>query len=323
MGKLACLFPGQGSQSVGMGRDLFDNFEVAKATFNEIDSVAGRSLSKLCFEGPEADLKRTINTQPTILAMSLAAWRCYESMGGPQPDFVAGHSLGELTALVAARVLKLDDAVALVEKRAQLMEECPAGAMSAVIGMSGEDLLDCAKQTEQELKSGGASDNDCCVVVANFNTREQLVISGNPDAVAKAGALAKSKGGKVIPLPVGGAFHSPLMSAAAQEFAHHIKNAQFSDAACQVVQNFDAQAATAAGAVKGKLEKQISSAVRWCASVEFMLAQGVHTFVEIGPGKVLAGTVKKIDKLAKVHNIYDKETLESAIAALKQTMAVT
>jgi len=323
MGKIACLFPGQGSQSVGMGRDLFDNFEAAKTTMSEIDRIAGRGLSQLCFEGPESELKRTVNTQPTILAMSVAAWRCYEELGGPQPDFVAGHSLGELTALVAARSLKLEDAVLLVEKRARLMEECPKGAMSAVIGLDCDALVECTKQIEGEIKAAGGSAHDSCVVVANFNTREQMVISGNPDAVAKAGALAKSRGGKVIPLPVGGAFHSPLMQAAAQEFALELKRAQLHDACCQVVQNFDAQPATAAGQIKEKLAKQIESAVRWCATVEYMLAQGVDTFVEIGPGKVLAGTVKKIDRQAKVHNIYDRESLQSTITALKQTMVVT
>lgn len=323
MGKLACLFPGQGSQAVGMGQDLFSNFPEAKATFEEIDKVAGRSLSKLCFEGPDTELKRTINTQPTILAMSLAAWRSYEALGGPKPDFVAGHSLGELTALVAAGVLKMDDAVRLVEKRARLMEECPRGAMSAVLGVSGEDLELCTVETQKELKAGGASDNEACVVVANFNTREQLVISGNPDAVAKAGEKAKSRGGKVIPLPVGGAFHSPLMVAAAEEFINEIARAEFSPAQCYVVQNYDAQPSKDPVAMKDKLSKQIPSAVRWCATVEYMISQGVDTFVEIGPGKVLAGTVKKIDKSAKNFNIYDVETLKATVDSLKQTLAVT
>lgn len=323
MGKLVCLFPGQGSQSVGMGQDLFNNFPDAKATFEEIDQIAGRSLSKLCFEGPEADLKRTINTQPTILAMSLAAWRSYEALGGPKPDFVAGHSLGELTALVAAGVLKMDDAVRLVEKRARLMEECPRGAMSAVLGVSASDLEACTVETQNEIKAAGASENDACVVVANFNTREQLVISGNPDAVAKAGEKAKSRGGKVIPLPVGGAFHSPLMVAAAEEFTKELSSAQFAAAQCLVVQNYDALPSKDAEAMKQKLSKQIPSAVRWCATIEYMLSQGVDTFVEIGPGKVLTGTVKKIDKSAKGFNIYDGETLRATVESLKQALAVT
>jgi [acyl-carrier-protein] S-malonyltransferase len=323
MGKLACLFPGQGSQSVGMGRQLFDQFAEARTTFEEIDRIAGRSLSQICFDGPDEELKRTINTQPTILAASLAAWRCYEAQGGPKPDFVAGHSLGELTALVVANVLTLADAVRLVEKRARLMEECPKGAMSAVIGVSAADLDACVHETEAELQSAGQADNEACVVVANFNTREQLVISGNPNAVAKAGEKAKAKGGKVIPLPVGGAFHSPLMVAAAKEFSQELQSAKFNDAIISVVQNYDALPAKEADQIKAKLAKQISSAVRWCESVETMLAQGVDTFVEIGPGKVLTGTVKKIDKSAKFFNVYDAETLKAAITSLKETLAVT
>jgi [acyl-carrier-protein] S-malonyltransferase len=323
MGKLACLFPGQGSQSVGMGRAFFDQFAEARARFEEIDRIAGRSLSQICFAGPEDELKRTINTQPTILAASLVAWQCYEAQGGPKPDFVAGHSLGELTALVVANVLTLADAVRLVEKRARLMEECPKGAMSAVIGVSPEDLQKCVRDTEAELKLGGQTEHESCVVVANFNTREQLVISGNPNAVSKAGEKAKAKGGKVIPLAVGGAFHSPLMVAAAQEFSAELQSAKFSDAIFSVVQNYDAQPAKKADEIKAKLGKQIPNAVRWCESVETMLAQGVDTFVEIGPGKVLTGTVKKIDKSAKFFNVYDAETLKAAIAALKETLAVT
>jgi len=308
MAKLACVFPGQGSQSVGMGLDLFNNFVEAKSTYGQIDAVAGRALSNLCFEGPEAELKRTINTQPTILATSLAAWACYEKLGGPKPDFVAGHSLGEISALVVAQVLSLEDAVKLVDKRSTLMEHCPKGAMTAVLGVA-PDVLEsiCAE----------ASTTDEVVVVANFNTKDQLVISGNPEAVARAGALVKTRSGKAIPLPVGGAFHSPLMSGAAKEFSQALENCEFADATCGVVQNFDAQVSKQASELKAKLAKQMESPVRWTATVEFLVAQGVDTIVEIGPGKVLAGLVKKIDKSVKILNVSDSESLKATIAALQ------
>jgi len=317
MGKVACLFPGQGSQSVGMGADLFNQFDEARLAFEKIDNIAQRPLSKLCFEGPDGELKRTVNTQPTILSTSLAAWQVYQSHGGPSPDFVAGHSLGEITALVAASALSFEDAVKLVEKRAHLMEECPRGAMSAVIGVGADDLDTCAKEAQAELLKGGATADEACVVVANLNTREQLVISGNPNAVQRAGELAKGKGGKVIPLPVGGAFHSPLMRDAAKEFSATLETAAVKDAQCYVVQNFDAMPAKSALEIKGKLARQMENPVRWYATIEYMLSQGVDTFIEIGPGKVLTGMVKKIDKTAKTYNINDAQTMRDTLAAVK------
>jgi [acyl-carrier-protein] S-malonyltransferase len=239
MGKLACIFPGQGSQSVGMGLDLYSSVPEAKKAFENIDRFAGVKLSTLCFEGPESELKKTVNTQPTILAASLAAWACYKALGGPSPDFVAGHSLGEITALVAANALSVQEAVVLVQERALLMEECPPGAMSAVLGVPADTLEKCCSQATEEFVGKLAEDIDPVVIVANFNTRDQLVISGNPEAVVRAGELAKAAGGKVIPLPVGGAFHSPLMNRAAQKFTITLDQMNIEDPCCPVVQNYD------------------------------------------------------------------------------------
>lgn len=322
MGKLACIFPGQGSQSVGMGLDLFNGHAAAKEVFEKVDACAGKKLSELCFEGPEAELKRTINTQPTILAASLAAWAAYKAAGGLQPDFVAGHSLGEFTALVAAEALSLDDAVLLVKKRAELMEDCAKGAMSAVLGVPADKLEAVCNEASAVLKGEGVSGDDSVVIVANFNTRDQLVISGSPTAVAKAGELAKAAGGKVIPLPVGGAFHSPLMVPAAKQFSQALEQATINDPKTSIVQNFDAGATKSAQEVRSKLTQQMDHAVRWYESVEYMIAQGVDTFVEIGPGKVLVGTVKKIDRNCKLFNVNDAASLQATIDGLKQLVTI-
>lgn len=307
--KIACIFPGQGSQTVGMGLDLYKQSPPACDIFNKIDTIAGRSLSKLCFEGPAEELKRTINTQPAILATSIAAWECYLKAGGPAPAFVAGHSLGEFSALYAANVLTLEATVKLVEKRAQLMEVCPPGAMSAILGMKYEVLLDICAATTGNTK-------DKVVIVANFNTEEQLVISGDPDSVASAGAQAKAAGAKVIPLPVGGAFHSPLMEEAAKEFDNTLNNYAFADARYPVVQNVTAIAHSNGTVIKNTLQKQMTSSVLWYNTIKLMLNEGVTHFVEIGPGKALSGIAKRIDKSTQSYNIEDNASLAATIAAL-------
>jgi [acyl-carrier-protein] S-malonyltransferase len=331
MAKLACVFPGQGSQSVGMGLDLYNSFGEARSAFDTIDKIACKSLSKLCFEGPEAELKKTINTQPTILAASLAAWACYKSQGGRAPDFVAGHSLGEITAMVAANALSLEEAVLLVQERAMLMEDCPKGAMAAVLGIGGEALEAICVKASGEIRDGLANKQgdassldelDHVVIVANFNTNDQLVISGAETAVAKASDLAKAAGGKVIPLPVGGAFHSPLMRRASEKFGVTLSQMLIEDPSCPVVQNFDGKPSESGQVLRDKLSQQMGSSVRWFSSVEYMIAQGVDTFVEIGPGRVLAGTIKKIDKNVKIFNVSDAQSLQATLHALEQVPAL-
>lgn len=315
MKRLAYLFPGQGSQSSGMGKDLFDKNSIARDVFLRIDEIAGRQLSALCFEGPDEELKRTINTQPAILAVSLAAYQAMRSAGAPRADFVAGHSLGEFTALAAAEALQLDAVVKLVDKRARLMEDCPRGAMSAVLNLAPEKLSECCQTAANEL-----SGNEVCII-ANYNTREQLVISGSPAAVEAAGVKAKAAGAKVIPLPVGGAFHSPLMSTAAKEFEQELSRWQVSNATCPVVQNVDAKYETEGARLQSKLAAQMPSAVRWYETIELMVQEGVDTFVEIGPGKALTGMVKRIHKGATLINVFDQASLESALNLLKQPTA--
>jgi [acyl-carrier-protein] S-malonyltransferase len=310
MGKVAFVFPGQGSQSVGMGKSLYEASVVAKEIFDKADEVLGRSISKMCFEGPEEDLKQTINTQPAILVTSIAALEALKEKTDVKPDYVAGHSLGEYGAYYAAGVLDFSTAMKLIDKRAKEMNaaaESTKGAMTAVIGMSKEAILDTIEKI------------DGMVSVANYNSPAQIVITGEADAVAKANDALKEAGAKrVIPLPVSGGFHSMLMEEASVKFSEILDDCDIKDAQIPVFTNVDAEPTTAAIRFKAKMTAQIYSSVMWTQTVEKMAADGVDTIVEIGPGKVLAGLVKKTNPAINVLNVFDEESLKAAVEALKK-----
>ena len=310
MGKVAFVFPGQGSQSVGMGKSLYEASVVAKEIFDKADEVLGRSISKMCFEGPEEDLKQTINTQPAVLVTSIAALEALKEKTDVKPDYVAGHSLGEYGAYYAAGVIDFSTAMKLIDKRAKEMNaaaESTKGAMTAVIGMSKEAILDTIEKI------------DGMVSVANYNSPSQIVITGEADAVAKANDALKDAGAKrVIPLPVSGGFHSMLMEEASVKFSEILDDCDIKDAQIPVFTNVDAEPTTAAIRFKAKMTAQIYSSVMWTQTIEKMAADGVDTIVEIGPGKVLAGLVKKTNPAINVLNVFDEESLKAAVEALKK-----
>ncbi|HSA05890.1 MAG TPA: ACP S-malonyltransferase [Candidatus Gastranaerophilales bacterium] len=308
MNKIAFIFPGQGSQHTGMGKDLYDNYDNAKEFFNNIDEISGRSVSKLCFEGSEQDLKQTVNSQPAILTVSMVAYEILKKETNLTPDFVAGHSLGEYSALYAAGVIKAGELIKLVQKRAELMNNAPSGGMTAILGMDDAQI----SALIQESSSEGI------ICAANYNTPDQTVISGEMKAIEKANKLAKQFGAKrVISLAVSGAFHSPLMRPISEAFTKYINDTNINDAEIPIVTNVDARSTIDKAELSSKMIKQMYSSVYWKQSISYMVDAGVNTFIEIGPGKVLSGMIKKISKTANVYNVCDKESLEN----VKQTVA--
>lgn len=305
MGKTAFIFPGQGAQSVGMGKDAYDAVPAARDLFLTADEQLGFPLSSIIFNGPDEDLKQTVNTQPALLATSMAYLEAIRGKG-IEPDYVAGHSLGEYSALVCAGVLSFEEAVSIVRARGEYMEAAVPGgqgAMAAVLGADREALSELCKSITAEGH---------VVELANMNCPGQIVISGSAQGVAIAKERVKEAGGKrAIPLEVSGPFHSTLMKEAANRLADKLEQAAFNTPSVPVVANVTARPVEDAAAIRGLLVEQVYSPVLWHDSVEWMIAQGVDTFVEIGPGSVLSGLIKKIDKSVKVINVNSLDSVSS------------
>ncbi len=309
MGKLAFIFPGQGSQRAGMGKALAEQFPAARAVFDQADQALGFPLSTLCFEGPEEELKLTANTQPAILTTSVAAYRVLEEQG-IAPDYVAGHSLGEYSALVANGCLSLPEAVVTVRNRGTYMQEAvPAGqgAMAALLGLPLPKVQQVCEQAAQGQ----------VVVPANLNSPGQIVISGHKEAVERAAAAAKDAGAKrAVLLPVSAPFHSSLLQPAAARLENDFQRIRFGGLSIPLVTNVDAEVIETPQAARDALLRQVPAPVRWEESMRKLIELGCDCFIEVGPGKVLAGLLRQIDRSVRALSVEDPASLEKTLAVL-------
>ena len=307
---IAYIFPGQGSQYPGMGKNLVENFPVARRLFEEADDALHFSISRLCFEGSVEELQLTENTQPAILAVSVAVLRVIESEGFPTPDYVAGHSLGEYSALVAAKSLSLGEAINTVRARGRYMQEAvPAGvgAMAAVMGAELKDIEAACKEAQQ---------GQVCAP-ANINSPNQVVIAGHTEAVDRASELLKNAGAKrVVKLNVSAPFHCALMLPAQERLAFDLESVSFLDLSVPLVTNVDAATNKAGGAARDAVIRQVTAPVRWLESIQLLIQEEVNTFAELGPGKVLCGLMRQISREVKCFNVEDAASLKLASAGL-------
>lgn len=309
MSKVAFVFPGQGAQYPGMGKELADRYAVSREVFESADRALGFPISRICFEGPEEELRLTENTQPALLTMSTAVFRILAERG-IRPDFVAGHSLGEYSALVASGGLRFQDAVTIVRHRGRYMQEAVpvgVGAMAAVLGIELPQVQEiCGHAAQGQVLSA-----------ANLNSANQIVVAGNREAVERAVELARQAGAKrSVMLAVSAPFHCALMKPAEQRLAEDLDRAAFTDLACPLVTNVDARPITTGDEAREALKRQVTRPVRWHETVRCLLDEGVRTFVELGPGRVLLGLIRSIDRSVTMLNVEDQKSLDAVLCGL-------